>query len=142
MEVYFVARVQVNLKLDEKTVKAVEKLVEEGRFENKTQAFMEALRLLLMSCKAEDIAKRIDEIREGTEKAPSVTKVVVRAHEGKTSFEPCNNSHLCHSKLDESAVRRQTLTPKIGEELCREDGRRNQATRRVLHDYINDTRYN
>jgi Arc/MetJ-type ribon-helix-helix transcriptional regulator len=74
-------RVQVNLKLDEKIVKEMEKLVEEGHFKTKTEAFKEAVQLLLKSRRAADLARRIDEIREGTEMAPSVTKAVVKAHE-------------------------------------------------------------
>lgn len=75
------ARVQVNLKLDEKTVREVERLVEKGYFSSKTEAFIKALQLLIKSQKAEELAKRIDEIREGTEEAPSVTEAVVEAHE-------------------------------------------------------------
>lgn len=75
------ARVQVNLKLDEKTVREVEKLVQKGRFKTKTEAFKEALQLLIKSHRAEELASRIDEIREGTERAPSVTEAVVEAHE-------------------------------------------------------------
>jgi len=75
------ARVQVNLKLDEKAVREVERLVEKGYFSSKTEAFMRALQLLIKSHKAEELSKRIDEIREGTERAPSVTEAVVEAHE-------------------------------------------------------------
>lgn len=75
------ARVQVNLKLDEKTVREVEKLVKEGYFSSKTEAFVKALQLLIKSQKAGEMAKRIDEIRKGTEKAPSVTEAIVKSHE-------------------------------------------------------------
>jgi len=75
------ARVQVNLKLDEKTIREVERLVERGCFSSKTEAFVKALQLLIRSQKAEELAKRIDEIRKGTEKAPSVTEAVVKSHE-------------------------------------------------------------
>ena len=75
------ARVQVNLKLDEKTVKEVEGLVEKGYFSSKTEVFVKALQLLIKSQKAKELARRIDEIREGTEEAPSVTEAVVGAHE-------------------------------------------------------------
>ena len=72
---------QVNLKLDEKMIKEIESLVERGYFSSKTEAFVKALQLLIRSQKAEELAKRIDEIREGTESAPSVTEAVVKAHE-------------------------------------------------------------
>ena len=75
------ARVQVNLKLDEKTVKEVERLVEKGYFNSKTEAFVRALQLLIKSQKAKELARRIDEIREGTEEAASVSEAVVKAHE-------------------------------------------------------------
>ncbi len=75
------ARVQVNLKLDEKTVKEVERLVEKGYFSSKTEAFVKALQLLIKSHKTEELAKRINTIREGTEEAPSVTEAVVKSHE-------------------------------------------------------------
>jgi len=75
------ARVQVNLKLDEKMIKEIESLVERGYFSSKTEAFVKALQLLIRSQKAEELAKRIDEIREGTERAPIVTEAVVKAHE-------------------------------------------------------------
>jgi Arc/MetJ-type ribon-helix-helix transcriptional regulator len=74
-------RVQVNLKLDEKIIREMERLVEQGYFKTKTQAFKEAIQLLLKSCRAAELARQIDEIREGTEAAPSVTKAVVKAHE-------------------------------------------------------------
>ena len=48
------ARVQVNLKLDEKTVKEVEELVEKGYFNSKTEVFVKALQLLIKSQKAKE----------------------------------------------------------------------------------------
>jgi len=80
------ARVQVNLKLDEKTVKEVERLIEKGYFSSKTEAFVKALQLLIKSQKAGELAKRIDKIREGTEGAPSVTEAVVKSHEEEDEF--------------------------------------------------------
>jgi len=75
------ARVQVNLKLDEKTVKEVERLVEKGYFRSKTDTFAKALQLLIKSRKTEELAKRIDDIRKGTEEAPSVSEAVVKSQE-------------------------------------------------------------
>jgi len=74
-------RIQVNLKLEASLIREVEKLVEKGYFSSKTEAFTNALRLLIRSYKAREIRERIDRIREGTEKLPSVTKAVVEAHE-------------------------------------------------------------
>ena len=75
------ARVQVNPKLDEKTVKEVERLVEKGYFNSKTEVFVKAVQLFFKSQKAKELARRIDEIREGTEEAASVSEAVVKAHE-------------------------------------------------------------
>jgi len=75
------ARVQVNLKLETSLVREIEKLVERGVFSSKTEAFSEALRLLIRSYKARELIERIDRIREGTEEMPSVTKAVIEAHE-------------------------------------------------------------
>lgn len=74
-------RVQVNLKLDEKIVKEVENLVEKGYFNSKTEAFLKALQLLVKSYKAEELMKRLNEVREGTEEASSLTEAVVESHE-------------------------------------------------------------
>ena len=75
------ARIQVNLKLDEELVKEVEKLVEQGHFNSKTEAFTRALLLLIRKYKAEEIRRRIENIREGTESLLSVTEAVIKAHE-------------------------------------------------------------
>ncbi len=73
--------VQVNVKLDEKLMKEIEKMVREGRVRTKKEAFEIALKLLLRSYKANELLKRIDDIREGTEKFPSVTGAAVESHE-------------------------------------------------------------
>ncbi|AJB41809.1 hypothetical protein TCARB_0757 [Thermofilum adornatum 1505] len=75
------ARIQVNLKLDEKIVHEVERLIEEGYFKTKTEAFTEALKLLIRQYKVDQLKKILEEIREGTEKLPSVTEAVVALHE-------------------------------------------------------------
>ncbi len=75
------ARIQVNLKIEATLVREVEKLVEQGYFRNKTEAFMEALRLLVRSYKAKELMEQIDSIREGTEGLPSVTKIIAEIHE-------------------------------------------------------------
>jgi len=73
--------VQVNVKLDERLLREVEKLVESGYVKTKKEAFETALRLLIRSHKASELAARIDRIREGTETMPSVTEAVVESHE-------------------------------------------------------------
>ena len=75
------ARIQVNLRLDEKIVQEVEKLVAEGHFKGKTEAFTEALKLLIRQYKVDHLKRSLEEIREGTEKLPSVTKAVIASHE-------------------------------------------------------------
>ncbi len=80
------ARVQVNLKLDEGVVREVERLVEQGCFRTKTEAFMKALQLLIRVHKAGELIKRFDEVREGTEEAPSLTEAVIESHEEEDSL--------------------------------------------------------
>jgi Arc/MetJ-type ribon-helix-helix transcriptional regulator len=75
------ARVKVNLKLDEGIVKEVERLVEQGYFSNKTEAFMKALQLLLRVHENEEVVKRFNCVREETENMPSLTKAVIESHE-------------------------------------------------------------
>jgi len=73
--------VQVNVKLDEKLLREVEKLVEEGHVKTKKEAFERGLQLLMKSYKARELAERIDRVREGTEAMPSVTEAVIESHE-------------------------------------------------------------
>jgi Arc/MetJ-type ribon-helix-helix transcriptional regulator len=75
------ARVQVNLKLDEGIIREVEKLIEQGYYSSKTEAFMKALQLLLRAHKAGELVKKFDEVRAGTEEAPSLTEAVIESHE-------------------------------------------------------------
>ena len=81
IEVDYMAKIQVNLKLDANLIREVKRLVEEGYFSSKTEAFTEALRLLIRSYKARELMERIDKIREGTEELPSVTEAVIKAQE-------------------------------------------------------------
>lgn len=74
-------RIQVNLKIDERIIKEVEDLVKKGYFSSKTEAFLTALQLLLKFYKAEEFRRRLDEIREGTLRAPSLTEMVITSHE-------------------------------------------------------------
>jgi hypothetical protein len=79
LEVYMT--VQVNIKLDDRLVRDVDWLVDEGHVKTKKEAFERGLVLLLRACKASDLERRIERIREDTEKMPSVTQAVVTSHE-------------------------------------------------------------
>ena len=67
------ARSQVNVRLDEGLMEEVEALVEGGRYATKTEAFTEALRLLLRVHRGEELASRMDALREGTGGLPSLS---------------------------------------------------------------------
>jgi len=75
------AKMQVNVKLEESLLKEVEGLVESGLYASKTEAFAEALKLLLKAKKGKAILQRIEMIREGTEAYPSASKALAEAHE-------------------------------------------------------------
>jgi len=67
--------------LDERVVREVERLVKEGYFSSKTEAFTQALKLLISYYKVEELKKRFESIREGTEALPSVTEAIISSHE-------------------------------------------------------------
>ena len=69
------------MRLDEKIVQEVEKLVAEGYFKSKTEAFTEALKLLIRQYKVDHLKRRLEKIREGTEKLPGVTEAVIASRE-------------------------------------------------------------
>ena len=71
----------MNVKLDEKLLREVERLVEEGYVKMKKEAFERGLQLLTKSHKARELAERIDRVREGAEAMPSVTEAVIESHE-------------------------------------------------------------
>ena len=71
----------MNVKLDEKLLREVEKLVKEGHVKTKKEAFERGLRLLIRSVKASELAERIDRVSTGTERMPSATEAVVESHE-------------------------------------------------------------
>jgi len=50
-------------------------------YASKTEAFAEALKLLLKAQKGRTILQRIEKIREGTEAYPSASQALVEAHE-------------------------------------------------------------
>ncbi|MBS7651046.1 MAG: ribbon-helix-helix domain-containing protein [Candidatus Bathyarchaeia archaeon] len=75
------AKIQVNVKLEEDLLREVEYLVESGLYSSKTEAFIEALKLLLRVQKGKMILQRIEKIREGTEAYPSVGQALAEMHE-------------------------------------------------------------
>ncbi|MEM2902730.1 MAG: hypothetical protein QXO32_08400 [Candidatus Bathyarchaeia archaeon] len=81
VKVDYMNRRQVNLKLEDRLIREVERLIERGKFESKTAAFTRALQLLIKSYRVEEFKKRIDEIRGGTEGLPSATEAVIISHE-------------------------------------------------------------
>ena len=74
-------KTQVNVRLPKELVDDIDEMVKEGRFPSKTDAFSEALRLLLRTMKGDELAKKIDRIREGTETFSSSAEAVVASHE-------------------------------------------------------------
>jgi len=79
--VYNVSKAQVNVRLRKELVVEIDNLVRSGRFSSKTEAFSEAIRLLIKTYKGEILAKKTDRIREGTESYPSPTVAVASSHE-------------------------------------------------------------
>ena len=72
---------QVNVRLERELVAEVEELVKSGHFSSRTDAFSEAAKLLIRTYKRELLAKKIDRIREGTERYSSPAEAVVTSHE-------------------------------------------------------------
>lgn len=72
---------QVNLRLDVELLKKVDYLVKMGFFRTRTEAFKEAISMLIKKYYRELLKERLERIREGTEKYPSLTDIVVRMHE-------------------------------------------------------------
>ena len=69
------------MRLPKELVAEIDELVKSGRFPSKTDAFSEALKLLLRTYKGELLARTIDRIREGTESYLSPTRAAVSSHE-------------------------------------------------------------
>ncbi len=76
-----VDKTQVNVRLDRGLVTEVDELVRSGRFSSKTEAFTEALRLLVKAHKGGELARLIDEVREGTGAYPSLTDALAVSRE-------------------------------------------------------------
>lgn len=74
-------KAQVNVRLPKELVDEIDELVKGGRFPSKTDAFSEALRLLLKTYKGEELTRKMDRIREGTERYISPAEAVVSSHD-------------------------------------------------------------
>jgi Arc/MetJ-type ribon-helix-helix transcriptional regulator len=75
------AKTQVNVKLEEQLLREVERLVESGTYATKTEAFTEALKLLLRIQRGRGLLQKIDKIRQGTETLPSASRALREVHE-------------------------------------------------------------
>jgi len=75
------SKAQVNVRLRKELVAGIDELVKGGHFSNKTEAFSEAIRLLMKTYKGQMLAKKIDSIREETESYLSPAEAVVSSHE-------------------------------------------------------------
>lgn len=74
-------KTQVNVKLDGQLLREVERLVESGTYQSKTEAFAEALKLLLRIHRGHELLERIERLREGTENLPSASRAITELHE-------------------------------------------------------------
>jgi len=74
-------KVQVNLRIEKDLIEKVDMLVRHGFFKNRTEAFLVALNRLIKDCLKQFLRKKLDKIRQGTEKYPSPTDVVIKMHE-------------------------------------------------------------
>jgi Arc/MetJ-type ribon-helix-helix transcriptional regulator len=72
---------QVNIRLEKELVVGIEELIKTGHFSSKTDAFSEAAKMLIKTYKGDLLAKKIDSIREGTEKYSSPAEAVTKSHE-------------------------------------------------------------
>lgn len=75
------SKAQVNVRLRKELVAEVDSLIKSGRFSSKTEAFSEAIKLLIRAYKGELLARKMDRIREGTESYLSPTEAVIASHE-------------------------------------------------------------
>lgn len=76
----------MNVRLEEKLLREVEGLVESGLYASKSEAFAEALKLLLKAQKGKTIFKRTERIREESEAYPGASEALVETHK-----ESCEN---------------------------------------------------
>lgn len=72
--------VQVKISTASLLMDKIDKIVEEGYFQNRTEALNEAIRLLIKRYQLEKIKTRIETIREDTEKYPGISGIVESMH--------------------------------------------------------------
>lgn len=74
-------KVQVNLRIEKDLIEKIDLLVKHGFFKNRTEVFLVALNRLIKDYLKEFLRQKLDKIREGTNKYPSLTNTVVKMHE-------------------------------------------------------------
>lgn len=72
--------VQVKISTASLLIEKIDKIVEEGYFQNRTEALNEAIRLLIKKYQLAKIKTRIEIIREDTEKYPGFSGIVESMH--------------------------------------------------------------
>ena len=72
---------QVNVKLERQLIREVERLVEAGTYRSKTDAFAEALKLLLRLHRGQELIAKMDSIRDGTETRSNASRAIIELHE-------------------------------------------------------------
>jgi len=75
------SKAQVNVRLQRELLDEIDEMIRSGHFSSKTEAFSEAIKLLIRTHKGETLAKKIDRIREETEGYASPTEAVISSHE-------------------------------------------------------------
>lgn len=74
------SNVQVKISTASFLIDKIDKIVEEGYFQNRTEALNEAIHLLIKKYQLAKIKTRIQTIREDTEKYPGLSKIVESMH--------------------------------------------------------------
>jgi Arc/MetJ-type ribon-helix-helix transcriptional regulator len=72
--------VQVKISTASLLIDKIDEIVEEGYFQNRTEALNEAIRLLIKKYQLAKIKIRIETIREDTEKYPELSGIVESMH--------------------------------------------------------------
>ncbi len=72
--------VQVKISTASLLIDKIDAIVEEGYFQNRTEALNEAIRLLIKKYQLAKIKTRIETIREDTEKYPELSGIVESMH--------------------------------------------------------------
>lgn len=76
----YMTEVQVKISTASLLIDEIDKIVEEGYFQNRTEALNEAIRLLIKQYQLSKIKNRIETIREDTEKYPGLSGIVESIH--------------------------------------------------------------